>query len=925
MLSLGTERVRDRILREVVPFVEKPSRYIGREFLTVRKDPDASAVRVALAFPDVYEIGMSHLGLKILYQLLNRRPEVMAERVYCPWPDFEAVARRRGIPLASVESGLPLRAFDLVGFTLQYELSYATILHMLELGGIPLRSADRGEGDPFVVAGGPCAYSPEPIADFVDCFVIGDGEEAIHDLVNTTLAWRNARGRREELLQAWAALPGLYVPACWQPGQVIEKRIMTRLDTIDYAKIPVPFMEIVHDRVNIEVMRGCTVGCRFCQAGMIERPLRELPADEIREMTQRALAATGYEEASLNSLSIADLSCLSGLLPKLMDDFQGERIGLSLPSLRVKGLKPELADQIMRVKRTGFTIAPEAGSQRLREVINKGIVDEEEVFRAVTAAAEAGWGALKMYFMCGLPTETQADLDELVRLSVEAQRLGRRKGSRGFALTVSVSSFVPKPHTPFQWAGQDRMEVLREKQQFLKARLRQAGVKFKWHDVRSSFLEAAFSRGGRETGPVIAEAHRRGARLDGWSEHLDFDRWMAAFEACGVDPFPIANRNIGPEEPLPWDHISCGVSKKFLQREWRKALKAATTPDCHVAPCQACGAVCIPSWQEWHEHAEAERLEAKRKEAAERVATAGGGNGKLLPLLVLPATPGTRSGAPLGGVEKPAEAPPAPGVSPPSAREGLAPLGHLPARPTETAPSVAAVQRIRFAFQKRGELRFLSHLEVFRTLTRAIRRAGYLLAYTQGYNPQPRLAVAMGLPVGVEGEAELADVELRERAPVEDFPVRVNATLPPELHLTGVWEVSLAAPSLTSQVLTARYRATLSPSLAAALAPALEDPAAACAAFLARETIPVDGFRKGEAITVNARPALESFRPDGPGTFLLLLKAGAGVRPREVLRAFLAPHLSAEDLAGLDGHLTITRTGLALGAAPAPTPALAPA
>ncbi|MGH7377407.1 MAG: TIGR03960 family B12-binding radical SAM protein, partial [Candidatus Methylomirabilales bacterium] len=646
MACAVTDRVRERILREVVPFVEKPSRYIGREFLSVHKDPEAAAVRVALAFPDVYEIGMSHLGLKILYQLLNRRPEVVAERVYCPWLDFEALARRRGIPLASIESGLPLRAFDLVGFTLQYELSYATILRMLGLGGIPLRSADRGEGDPFVVAGGPCAYSPEPIAEFIDCFVLGDGEEAIHDLVNTFLAWRRAGGRREELLQAWGALPGMYVPACFTPGQVIEKRTVTRLDTIDYAQIPVPFMEIVHDRVNIEVMRGCTVGCRFCQAGMVYRPLRELPADEIREMTQRALAATGYEEASLNSLSIADLSCLSGLIPKLMDDFQGDRIGLSLPSLRVKGLKPELAGELLRVKRTGFTIAPEAGSQRLREVINKGIVDEEEVFRAVTAAAEAGWTGLKMYFMCGLPTETHADLEALVRLSVEAQRLGRKRGPRGFGLTVSVSSFVPKPHTPFQWSGQDRMEVLREKQQFLKARLREAGVKFKWHDVKSSFLEAVFSRGGRETGPVIAEAERRGARLDGWSEHLDFDRWMAAFEACGVDPFPIAHRNIGPDEPLPWDHISCGVSKKFLQREWRKALRAATTPDCHVAPCQACGAVCIPSWQEWHDHAEAERLEARRKEAAHGLASAGGGNGKLLPLLVPPATPGG-GGAPL--------------------------------------------------------------------------------------------------------------------------------------------------------------------------------------------------------------------------------------------------------------------------------------
>ena len=453
------------LAEHILPFVTKPSRYIAGEWNTVYKDPATSEVRIALAFPDAYEIGMSHLGLKILYQLLNARPEISAERAYAPWPDAEALFRQHHIPLCSHESGLPLRSFDILGFTLQYELSFTTVLNMLELSGLPLRSSDRDARHPLVVAGGPVAFNPEPMADFIDAFLIGDGEEATLELCTVVREWKRSGGGREDLLRAVKGVAGMYVPALHAPGETVRKRTALGLDGFDYGRLPVPYMETVHDRANIEVMRGCTQGCRFCQAGYIYRPMRELSAPRIRAMVDRAVRGTGYEEISLSSLSIADLSCLRDLVSPLMASLAPEKTSLSLPSLRVEALNrdKQIAEEIGKVRKTGLTIAPEAGSARLRAVINKQGFDEEQIFGAVRNAACAGWESVKLYFMIGLPTETQADLDDLLRVARESARIARRERPRGFGLTVSASSFVPKAHTPFQWFALEPMEALQQK------------------------------------------------------------------------------------------------------------------------------------------------------------------------------------------------------------------------------------------------------------------------------------------------------------------------------------------------------------------------------------------------------------------------------------------------------------------------------
>ena len=850
------------ITDDILPFVTKPSRYIAAEWNAVAKDPARAEVRTALAFPDVYEIGMSHLGLKILYQLLNDRPEVMAERVYAPWPDAEALLRARQIPLCSQESGLPLSRFDIVGFTLQYELSFATILAMLALGGIPVRAADRGDGDPLVVAGGPAAFAPEPLADFVDAFLIGDGEDAAPELCAVVRDWKRQGGRREELLRAVKGIGGMYVPGLHSPGDVVRKRTALQLGGVDYGRLPVPYMEIVHDRASLEVMRGCAQGCRFCQAGYIYRPVRERLAPAIRDMVERALAGSGYEEISLSSLSIADLSCLRDLLPGLMRRLTPRRISLSLPSLRVEALNrnPDLAAEIARVRKTGFTMAPEAGSERLRRVINKVGFDEDAILAAVQNAARAGWESVKFYFMIGLPTETQADLDDIIRVAREAARIARREKRRGFGLTVSASSFVPKPHTPFQWCAQESMEVLEAKQTYLRRRLREIRVDFKWQHVESSFLEAVLARGGRDVGAAIALAHARGCRFDGWTDQLKFDTWMRAFADAGVDACAIANRPFPLDASLPWDHIDSGVDKAFLLREYRRAVDEQATADCHAGPCAGCGERCAPSWQRWAQEAG-----------------------------LLPAAP--------DGATASAGAP-----SPEDAAE---------------PPPVHAQQKIRFEFQKVGELRFLSHLELMRALQRALRRAGIPLAFTQGFNPQPRLSLAQALAVGVEGLRELGDIELTRRMAPEEMLAAWNRQLPPELKILRAWEAPLNGPSLSAGVRGAVYQIQLMPNgWDATLLTALGT-AEACAAFLAQASIPVEVTKQGKPLALDARPFLEEFAgagDDGPPAWRMRVRVGpaGSVKPAALMRSFLDGRVPPGDLDRMVSSLRIARTALAL-------------
>ncbi|MDR3348341.1 MAG: TIGR03960 family B12-binding radical SAM protein [Acidaminococcales bacterium] len=588
--------------------VEKPGRYAGGELNAIIKGRDGIKVSFALAFPDVYEVGMSYPGFKILYHVLNGLPFVQAERVYAPWTDMEALMRSKGRRLAALETGRELSAFDLVGFTLQYELTYSNIVNMLDLGAVAVLAAARGEKEPFVVGGGPCVFNPEPLADFFDFFIVGDGEELIVETAAACRDWKEAGrpGGRRGFLEVLARLPGIYVPCFYQAEYTgdgrfkqltaqnpaappyIKKRAVKNLDAAGYPTAPVvPFNEIIHDRIALEVFRGCTRGCRFCHAGMVYRPLRERSVAQLKRLARGLVDSTGYNEISLISLSTADYSCLAELLADLSLDFARERVSVSLPSLRLDSFSIEVAQKVSGVRKSGLTFAPEAGTQRLRDVINKG-VSEENVLAATSAAFAAGWSSLKLYFMIGLPTETFADLKGIADLAFKVIDAGRRRsGRRDVKATVSVSPFVPKPWTPFQWAEQDSVERTKEKQLYLKSLLcNSRALAYQYHDPQAGALEGLFARGDRRLGRVIVSAWRKGARFDGWSEHFDYGRWRDALsEHAPAAPW---RRAFGEGEPLPWDHVRPGVAPEYLLREWKKALKGETTPDCRQG-CAGCG------------------------------------------------------------------------------------------------------------------------------------------------------------------------------------------------------------------------------------------------------------------------------------------------------------------------------------------------
>ena len=590
--------------------VQKPTRYTGGEMNTQLKAWDSAKLHFAFCFPDTYEVGMSHLGMKILYAAMNQQPDMLCERTFMPWVDMMDLMKQEKVPLFTLESRSPLSAFDVVGFTLQYEMSYSNILAMLELGGIPLLRENRREEDPIVVAGGPCAFNPEPLADFIDAFMVGDGEEQILDLNRVIMQGREEGASRMTILKRLCAIRGVYVPAlydvkynedgtiasmkpnCPEAPEKVLKAIIPDLDKAFYpTEIPVPYMEIIHDRIMLEIMRGCTRGCRFCQAGILYRPVRERSLEHLVELAQQLENTTGYEEISLSSLSSGDYTCLAELIRELIRRLDEKHVSISLPSLRLDSVLKDSLEATQKEKKTSLTFAPEAGTQRLRDVINKGVT-EEDLMSKVSDAFHGGWSSVKLYFMMGLPTETTEDLDgiaDLAKKVVDAYfAVPRGERAKGLRVVCSASVFVPKPFTPFQWEPQDTQEMVREKQSHLREKLRIKGVTFNYHESDLSYLEACFARGDRRMGQVLLRAYQKGCMLDGWTELFKYDMWREAFAELGIDPAFYAYRRREKDEIMPWDVIDCGVTKEFLWREKEKAERAQTTKDCRKG-CNGCG------------------------------------------------------------------------------------------------------------------------------------------------------------------------------------------------------------------------------------------------------------------------------------------------------------------------------------------------
>lgn len=595
---------------DVLSRVVKPARYTGNEWNMIKKDHKNVKCKMVLAFPDIYEVGQSNLGYRILYHILNKSTAIAAERAYTPWIDMEGELRRQQLPLTTLETGTPLRDMDIVGFNLQYEMSYTNILNMMDLGKIPLWSRERSEHDPLIMAGGPAAYNPEPLAEFIDFYIIGEAEEAILEVANTFIQWQEEgkAGGRQEILRRMAALQGVYVPSFYDVSyqadgsiaavvprgkdvpQRVYKRIIKDMDSVDYPTSPiVPYIEIVHDRIMLEIFRGCSRGCRFCQAGIIYRPVRERSPERLKQLVQEMLDNTGYSEISLTSLSSSDYSCLRELISTLNDAFSAQGVSMSLPSLRIDSFSIKLAQEVQKVRKSGLTFAPEAGTQRMRDVINKGVT-EENLIEAVRAAFAAGWSAVKLYFMIGLPTEREEDVRGIADLVYKVldtySQVTRKRNSR---VTVSVSSFVPKSHTPFQWVGQRSIAQIEEKQRMLAGLLRDRRISFNWHDAKLSYLEGTFARGDRRMNKVLHRAWELGCKFDGWSDHFSYERWMQAFTDCGIDPAFYNERERQAGEIMPWEHICTGVETDFLLREHDAALAGRLTADCRRGACTACG------------------------------------------------------------------------------------------------------------------------------------------------------------------------------------------------------------------------------------------------------------------------------------------------------------------------------------------------
>lgn len=863
-------------MRELLPLLPKPSRYLGVEEGAVVKNPNAVRGRLALAFPDLYEVGMSYTGMTMLYDAVNRLDHLWAERVFAPCRETGAILTERGAPLTTLESDTPLREVDCIGFHVTHELCYSNVLFMLDLAGIPRRTGDR-TNEPVIIAGGGCTLNAEPLADFVDCMVLGDGEVILPPLVEAIADMRREGLERGELLAKLAKMDGVYVPSIHLPrtdaGEIPEapaarRTLVRNLDETVYPLAPVQPFGAVHDRFTIEIARGCTRGCRFCHAGMTYRPVRERSLDALSSIVENGLAASGYEELSLLSLSTGDFSALGALFHQTVPRCSAEQVAISLPSLRVGSVTPEIMAAIAGIRRTGATLAPEAGSQRLRDVINKGIT-EEQLLEHVKNLFLHGWNGVKLYFMIGLPTETEEDLEAIVRLCrlvrETAFRTTPHKKGR-ITVTGAVSPFVPKPHTPFQWERQISLDEIKERIAFLKERFRQAKVNFRYHLPQMSWLEGVFSRGDRALSRVVELAYEKGALFDSWNDSLNLAPWREAMAELGVDPERyLAARDL--DAPLPWDHLGCGVTREFLLRERKRALDAKVTPDCRYGACVSCGVCdCSAKGSEFSDHDEPAGIahilnQATRDQEPQEAED------------VTPASPETIIEAE------------------PSAAEDVA---------EEDACDVLGVKasHVRIWYATRGESAFLSQLELQPTFERAFRRAGLPLSFSRGFHPLPLISFGRALPVGVASECEYINCFLRESLDAAAVRRALVPAMPAFLPVTYVEDLSMGKKQ--PQPVAERFRLEVQDNADRDLV------RAAWEAFRDEAEFPVQIETKKGVKTKDLRPyvteietggfeddAAVRFTLDWAGGYMSPLKIAMGVCPDLTLERFLLTKESA--------------------------------
>jgi len=935
-------------LDSILPTVEKPARYVGGEWNHVAKDLAQVSARIALCFPDTYEIGMSHLGLKILYSLLNKRKDWWAERVYAPWPDMESRLRENGIPLLSLESYTPLSEFDIVGFSLQYEMTYTNVLTMLDLAGIPLRTSDRTLESPLVVAGGPTIYSCEPVADFIDVFVVGDGEEAFPELIDAyfRIRQKSPSPSRLEVLTEISKIEGMYVPHLYSVSKSpyygllvvdrpedesvpfpVRRRVVKDINQYPFpSDSPVSTVEAVHDRVSIEIARGCVDGCRFCQAGTIYRPVRERKPKEIVDTILDGIQKGGYDETSLTSLSTADYTCLEPLVKLLGDELEKRKVSFSVSSLRASGVTESLAREIARVRKTGFTIAPEAGTQRMRDVINKNVT-EEDVLSSCRVAFSEGWSAIKMYFMIGLPTETEEDVIGIAELGRKVKQLGKVEFNRAIKVTCSASYFVPKPHTPFQWCAQEDIESIKHKQRLLKELGRRYRIDIKVHHAETSLLEGIISRGDRDLCRVIERAWRMGCRFDGWTEWFDFAKWMEAFRLEGVDvspylaEFPVKDFT-SPRASLinlPWDHIDTLVTRDFLAKEYIKGVKAKISPPCElpvkiidgrptaIAPsnedfervmsqpllCYNCGMECDLTLSRQHLQ---DALALHKEVRSYRERTAGIGEQINAAAVIADSTP--RADVNESQVPGRSEEP-------------------IAAKPKDK--NAQPGNRYRTTFCKMGPVKYLSHLDMTRALPRAFRRANIKLSYSQGFHPMPSIQYGPALGVGCEGENEILEFYSGDLLDEPSFLEGINKVLPQGFSFKSLRRVRGDAQPLIKTINRAEYLVSIdAPEIQQAIArtagplePAPVEPSTlnrlACA-FMALESFHVIRATKDKRQRVDVRRYTIQIEVDTVGRCLRLvteITPNGGVKPVEVVAAAFG--LTDEEKISISSRIKRTR------------------